>query len=543
MHWSQLVLVTLLTLTSISGVARAENDGEEIYRVNPTQDAAAPFGVYVPVDLNDTFKELSRMLHPKLIERIKSGAENDLYQYHLGLGMWMRNNWALWKGSRLSEWFNQKGIHEPDEMSGIILDSFWRHLNSRPIELDKQIALYEEHLKKAQETDTREKERAKRAEQEIAKMMMGMSLDKTQVARVSMPDRSDGGLRARYLARFRSGVLMAIRKDFIEDFTAFTTPGYFLDLQRKRIHPIKVPEIDELQFAVVAGGVTYFSGSTRGKPTLVSVDRSTRSVLPLPVEGAFPQLGIDGMRVLVVYKNSIYALEGKEWSVIYRGDIQLPRSGPPPQKSGNRVFFRDEGRGENWKRLWWLELTPMPKLVSLAQDMGVVVQYGPRWENSFSYCLTQAGDLWATLGEGNAKKSLVKRSAKGTYSLAITHNSVQFDGTLLGGEGNDDGLSVSAVSVGRDGTVLAAGDQGLYTIQGKQIKQLLAIENTKQEIPIENGKNIFHWGWDPSDMLELGGETYLVAGAFGGIYLISRGDSGKYTMTALDETLGEALPF
>lgn len=137
MRWSHLVLVTLLAGTLVSGVAGAENDGEEIYRVTPTQDAAAPFGVYVPTDLEDTLKELSRMLHPQLIERIKSGTENDLHQYHLGLGMWMRNYWGLWQGSRLSTWFNQEGIQEPDAMSGIILHSYWRHLNAQPIEFNK----------------------------------------------------------------------------------------------------------------------------------------------------------------------------------------------------------------------------------------------------------------------------------------------------------------------------------------------------------------------------------------------------------------------
>lgn len=372
--------------------------------------------------------------------------------------------------------------------------------------------------------------------------MMGMSLDTTTISRIRMPDRSDeeGGLRARYLARFHDGVLLAIRKGFKEDFT---TPGYFLDLQTKQIHPIKIPEIEDLQFAVVAGGVAYFSGPTKGKPILMSIESDRRSLLSLPAEQSSPQLGTDGVNLLAVYKNSIYALEGKEWTVIYRGDIQLPRSGPPPQKSGNKIIFRDEGHGENMKRLWWLELTPMPKLVSLDQEIGVVGPHGPRWENSFSYCVSPAGDLWATLGEGFAKKSLVKRSAKGTYSLAIVHNSLQFDGTLLGGEGSDDGLSVSAVSMAKDGTVHAAGDRGLYTIQGKQITQLLGIENTKQEIPINDGKNVYHWDWDPSDMLELSDENYLIAGTFGGIYLITRGDSGKYTMAALDESLGEELTF
>ena len=63
----------------------------------------------------------------------------------------MRNNWALWKGSELSRWFNEKGIHHPDDMSGIIFDSFWRHLNNQPLKLEEQIKYYQDYWKKADE--------------------------------------------------------------------------------------------------------------------------------------------------------------------------------------------------------------------------------------------------------------------------------------------------------------------------------------------------------------------------------------------------------
>jgi len=57
----------------------------------------------------------------------------------MGLGMWMRNNWGLWGDSRLADWFAEKGIDHPDDMSTIILKSFWRRLNDRPIALSEQI--------------------------------------------------------------------------------------------------------------------------------------------------------------------------------------------------------------------------------------------------------------------------------------------------------------------------------------------------------------------------------------------------------------------
>lgn len=61
---------------------------------------------------------------------------------HMGLGMWLRNNWGLWSGSRLAKWFNERRIWHPDDMSGIILYSYSRHSHSQPIGLDDQIKHY-----------------------------------------------------------------------------------------------------------------------------------------------------------------------------------------------------------------------------------------------------------------------------------------------------------------------------------------------------------------------------------------------------------------
>lgn len=59
--------------------------------------------------------------------------------YHFSLGMWMRNNWGLWKKSKLAKHFNTLGIHHADDMSGIILTSFHRKLLGEDIRLQEQI--------------------------------------------------------------------------------------------------------------------------------------------------------------------------------------------------------------------------------------------------------------------------------------------------------------------------------------------------------------------------------------------------------------------
>jgi ankyrin repeat protein len=114
-------------------------------KITPTPDTTAPYGIYIPVDLEDCFVELHRMFHPDRVNAIRSWDERDMIDFHFGLGMYLRNKWGLWGGSRLQEYFFSIGVCHPDDMSGIIFDSFWRHLNGLPIRLDEQIDYYQKH--------------------------------------------------------------------------------------------------------------------------------------------------------------------------------------------------------------------------------------------------------------------------------------------------------------------------------------------------------------------------------------------------------------
>jgi hypothetical protein len=63
---------------------------------------------------------------------------------HHSLGMWIRNNWGLWRNSKLKQYFLNNGIFHPDDMSGIILTSYHRYLNGKTIDLEEQIKKYQD---------------------------------------------------------------------------------------------------------------------------------------------------------------------------------------------------------------------------------------------------------------------------------------------------------------------------------------------------------------------------------------------------------------
>lgn len=98
--------------------------------------------VPLPVDLDDAIRILYDQLETELEDIYKLTENKFLLQAHHGLGRFLRNEWGLWSGSDIQRWFKNKGIHHADDMSSIILTSFYRKLNNKDINLDKQIKQY-----------------------------------------------------------------------------------------------------------------------------------------------------------------------------------------------------------------------------------------------------------------------------------------------------------------------------------------------------------------------------------------------------------------
>ncbi len=90
------------------------------------------YGIYIPKNIEDCFHTLNNIMKKEDIDKIKNiKSNNDLSAYHFGIGLWMRNNWGLWVGSRLSEYFHSRNINHPDSISSRILSFYHEWLNDK----------------------------------------------------------------------------------------------------------------------------------------------------------------------------------------------------------------------------------------------------------------------------------------------------------------------------------------------------------------------------------------------------------------------------
>jgi hypothetical protein len=520
---------------------------------------------YVPKDLEECLSELDKLLSAEDRNTIRSKAEDGLWEYHVGFGTGLRNDWGLWRHSRLAQYFEKIGVDHPESMTSIIIRSYWRRLNHQDIKLEEQLAEHRAAVEEARKEDAAERERVEQVLQEIPKLMLGYKYDRSAVPVVTMPRRNINELRVRFLAPYPGGVFLTAR-ELLQSSGAIDTYQYlphFFDDRDRKIHPIKIPDITYLVYSVVAGGGGWFAGMRNDcSPVLYRANPSEKSEVALPRTDEVPQLGLDGEVVLLIYSNAIFRFSNSSWQSVYSGEVKLPLSGPPPRQFGGKIYFRDEGHGENEKRLLYFDLQTQ-RLVGVGSDTGLVGPSGPRWENSFGYWVARDGTLWVSFGEGFEKKSLVCRKADGSYGIAIINDDVEFHGGLLGDD-DQEGPQLTAISSGgwktmgntpqanadksgpsiygvtelADGTLLGAGDRALYKIKNDRIVRLLAFKNTHQLIPSKHGS--YHWDWDPTDILVRGDDNYLISGTFGGVCLLYRAKNA-WQFQPLDQKLGDPI--
>lgn len=97
----------------------------------------------VPNTLEEAFVFLNTRLTTQEKEHFRKTSEQEaVTSAHMGLGMYIRNEWFRSGSSALPSWLRGLGARHIDDMTAMILTSYWRHLNGRPIQIEQQGTCY-----------------------------------------------------------------------------------------------------------------------------------------------------------------------------------------------------------------------------------------------------------------------------------------------------------------------------------------------------------------------------------------------------------------
>lgn len=111
----------------------------------------------VPNNLDEAIKFLEAFYFEDISEIKKMNEIEFNSSSHFGLGMYLRNIWFLWwspnhgydswpkEKPKIVEYFNAIDIYHADDMSGIILTSFFRKIKGLDINIPEQVKKYKIH--------------------------------------------------------------------------------------------------------------------------------------------------------------------------------------------------------------------------------------------------------------------------------------------------------------------------------------------------------------------------------------------------------------
>jgi hypothetical protein len=101
------------------------------------------YDLLIPETLENCFDVLNKTLENDEILLIKTLPEDSIYDHpEFNSGTDFFHAWKLYEGSKLTKYFNKKGLYGSFEIYETILISYHRYLNNKPINLDELIRKY-----------------------------------------------------------------------------------------------------------------------------------------------------------------------------------------------------------------------------------------------------------------------------------------------------------------------------------------------------------------------------------------------------------------
>jgi len=126
--WTCLLLAALFFLGCVPVLFAEEVEEEKIN-----------FRSFVPQTIHEAMNALDQRFTAEEIEKIKNLHEGELESFFNDYTHWVRNTWIVQTNAPLYDLFISKGVDNPDTMARIVLMSYYRRLNRRYVDIDKQI--------------------------------------------------------------------------------------------------------------------------------------------------------------------------------------------------------------------------------------------------------------------------------------------------------------------------------------------------------------------------------------------------------------------
>jgi hypothetical protein len=142
-------LLTILLILCASAAGHAQD--AEPAREKPAEKEEE---IKIPSTLAEVHEELERLLPKEELAKIDAmESEDEMIEFHFGAGMGMRNSWGLWGDSRLAKHMRDLGFTHADDISAVILDTFWCKRHQKDLRIEERVAYYKAYWQEQKDPD------------------------------------------------------------------------------------------------------------------------------------------------------------------------------------------------------------------------------------------------------------------------------------------------------------------------------------------------------------------------------------------------------
>lgn len=139
----RIAFITLVALPYLSNAQSNETESFDRFKADSIN------GVYIPENIYDAMLQIDGFWSDSVKQVVREMSVGEFtIGAHMGFGMWIRNNWQLWGGSRLSKFLEKQAGTHPDDMSDAILRAYHKYLCGDK-ELNEQVELYKKSREKS----------------------------------------------------------------------------------------------------------------------------------------------------------------------------------------------------------------------------------------------------------------------------------------------------------------------------------------------------------------------------------------------------------
>ncbi|WP_308477914.1 DUF6794 domain-containing protein [Nannocystis bainbridge] len=394
-----------------------------------------------PLTLRHALRVLDRKLEPATITAIRSG-DLEPTDMHFGLGSALRGTWGLWSGkSALARWFRVRKIYHPEDMSGVVLEAYARHVRGEPLAVPALLKRVREGEREQEALYATELAEGPRRAARLEKLRAGWVYEDHEVQTIALPRHQVDTLLVK-IERVGPGFVLFTgggerEGQWYADAYQLTDPATSLRPAARA----SCPQVHDV--VTLAGRTTWLCRSADAWSLLADSDDSSKSI---PIDADALRLGTSAGELFLFDRHSLYFRAGDGWRPVHvfgpgaagvrtttfgheKALTALPFGGDTPRGLGSRLYFPSVAASDAHV----LDLSDPPELHSFYWTWGRE-QFGSQALYVHDLAPAVAGGLWIAMSDYEDLENLVRLHEPATAQVPIVKSSV--DGPLVADHGN-----------------------------------------------------------------------------------------------------------